>query len=206
MNESPKAVTARRWFAGVLALVILMSLVLVGSIQGVAAQSCSTQYKVQSGDTLSSIAVKYNTTVEAIAAANSLTSPYQIYVGQTLCIPAGASVSATGTVSSSSSSTSNKPGVTITPNGFYVVTVKTTKMAKNTPYYVRLYSGNNRPVGQGIRLGTIRTDKNGDATKSFGIPVKFYDKNALKWGKFATICLKNPWNDASNCQTLYMYP
>ena len=204
MNENPKAVTARRWIAGALAVAIFVSMVLVGSIQGVAAQSCSTQYKVQSGDTLSSIAVTYNTTVEEIAAANSLTSPYQIFVGQTLCIPAGASTQVTGTVSATSTAT--KSGVTITPSGLYLVTVKVTKMAKNTPYYFRLYSGSSRPIGQGTRLGTIRTDKNGNATKSFGIPTRFYDKNALKWGKFANFCLKNPWNDASHCQALYMYP
>lgn len=204
MNENPKAVTARRWIAGVLAVAIFMSLVLVGSIQGVAAQSCSTQYKVQSGDTLSSIAVKYGTTVEEIAAANNLTAPYQIFVGQTLCIPVGSSVQPTGTVSSTS--TASKNGITITPSGLYVVTVKASKMAKNTPYYVRIYSGHTRPAGQGTRLGYLRTDKNGDGTKSYGIPVKFYDNTAKKIGKYITICLKNPWNDAVHCQALYMYP
>ena len=203
MNENPKAATTRRWFASGLALLILLSLLFIGSIQGVAAQSCSTQYKVQSGDTLSSIAVKYGTTVEEIAAANNLTAPYQIFVGQTLCIPAGTSVEATGTVSSTPSS---KTGITITPSGLYVVTVKASKMAKNTPYYVRIYSGHTRPTGQGTRLGYLKTDKNGDGTKSYGIPVKFYDNTSKKIGKYITICLKNPWNDASHCQAIYMNP
>jgi LysM repeat protein len=204
MNENPRAVMTRRLIAGMLALMVMLSLLLGSSIQAATAQSCSTQYKVQSGDTLSSIADKYGTTVQALAAANSLTDPYQIYVGQTLCIPAGATVSSTGTVSSTSASTT--PGFTVTPSGMYVVTIKTNKMAAKTPYYVRLYSGRTRPMGQGTRLGTIKTDKNGNATKSFGIPSSFYDKNAQRWGKYATYCLKNPWNDASNCQTIYMLP
>jgi len=45
-----------------------------------------TNYVVQPGDTLFSIAVRFGTTVEAIKAANGLTSDL-IYVGQTLRIP-----------------------------------------------------------------------------------------------------------------------
>jgi spore germination protein YaaH len=204
MNDNPRAVMTRRWVAGALALLVMLSLLLGSSIQAATAQTCSTQYKVQSGDTLSSIADKYGVTVQALAAANSLTDPYQIYVGQTLCIPAGATVVSTGTVSSTSASTT--PGFSVTPSGMYVVTIKTNKMSKQTPYYVRLYSGNRRPLGMGTRLGTIKTDKNGNATRSYGIPSSFYDKNAQRWGKYATFCLKNPWNDAQSCQTIYMTP
>ncbi|MBI5302744.1 MAG: LysM peptidoglycan-binding domain-containing protein [Chloroflexi bacterium] len=46
----------------------------------------STTYVVRAGDTLYSIARRYNTSVEAIMAANRL-SNYNIYVGQTLIIP-----------------------------------------------------------------------------------------------------------------------
>lgn len=45
------------------------------------------KYTVKSGDTLYSIARKYNTTVAKIAAANKIPSPYIIYVGQVLVIP-----------------------------------------------------------------------------------------------------------------------
>jgi LysM repeat protein len=44
-------------------------------------------YVVQPGDTLYSIAVRYNTTVEALMVANNLSSPHLIYVGQTLKVP-----------------------------------------------------------------------------------------------------------------------
>lgn len=48
---------------------------------------CTTYY-VRPGDTLSGIAWRYGTTVQAIMAANGLTNPNYIYVGQKLCIPA----------------------------------------------------------------------------------------------------------------------
>ncbi|MGI6588716.1 MAG: peptidoglycan-binding protein [Peptococcia bacterium] len=48
------------------------------------------QYVVQAGDTLSSIAQKFGTTVEAIARANNITNPNLIFVGQVLTIPGAA--------------------------------------------------------------------------------------------------------------------
>lgn len=44
-------------------------------------------YRVQTGDTLSSLASEFGTTVEEILAANGLTDPNAIQVGQTLLIP-----------------------------------------------------------------------------------------------------------------------
>ena len=49
--------------------------------------SPSVTYTVQIGDTLYAIAVKYQTTVQAIAAANNITNPNLIRVGQVLKIP-----------------------------------------------------------------------------------------------------------------------
>ncbi|KIQ62407.1 muramidase [Kitasatospora griseola] len=46
-------------------------------------------YTVKSGDTLSGIAVKFNTTVSALAAANGISDPNKIYPGQVLKIPTG---------------------------------------------------------------------------------------------------------------------
>lgn len=49
----------------------------------------STTYVVRPGDTLSSIARRFGTTVSAIAQANNIANPNLIYVGQTLAIPTG---------------------------------------------------------------------------------------------------------------------
>jgi len=44
-------------------------------------------YVVQPGDTLYSIAVRHDTTVQALVVANNLSNPNLIYVGQTLKVP-----------------------------------------------------------------------------------------------------------------------
>lgn len=44
-------------------------------------------YTVKSGDTLSKIAAKYNTTVDILAAYNGIKDPNKIYVGQVIKIP-----------------------------------------------------------------------------------------------------------------------
>ena len=46
-----------------------------------------TPYTVQTGDTLYSIAIRFGSTVQAIAQANNITNPNLIFVGQKLCIP-----------------------------------------------------------------------------------------------------------------------
>jgi len=53
-------------------------------------------YTVQSGDTLNSIAQRYGTTWSAIADANDLSNPSQIYAGQKLKIPTSEGSSAGG--------------------------------------------------------------------------------------------------------------
>ena len=52
--------------------------------------TCGTYYTVQWGDTLSSIAARYGTTVQAIMYANNITNPNFIYAGMILYIPCGA--------------------------------------------------------------------------------------------------------------------
>jgi len=49
-------------------------------------------YTVQEGDTLGSIAQAHAVSVEDLAAANSLTNPNLLYVGQTLIVPGGGPV------------------------------------------------------------------------------------------------------------------
>jgi LysM repeat protein len=64
----------------------------------------SAMYNVQAGDTLSSIANSQGVTLEALAAANNLSSPYLLTVGQQLVVPGGgtATVAAVATTDSGS--------------------------------------------------------------------------------------------------------
>ena len=66
-------------------------------------------YTVKSGDTLSAIAAKYGTTYQALASANSISNPNDIYVGQVI------KVSATATAASSQAASSTNS------NGSYTV-------------------------------------------------------------------------------------
>ncbi|HUS93710.1 MAG TPA: LysM peptidoglycan-binding domain-containing protein [Patescibacteria group bacterium] len=63
--------------------IILISFLLVSSTY------YDSTYVVQPGDTLSSIARSFNTTVSAIISANNISNPDLIYAGQSLIIPTG---------------------------------------------------------------------------------------------------------------------
>lgn len=84
-------------------------------------------YTVQQGDTLSSLATQFGTTVEEILAANGLTDPNALQVGQALIIPSllrtpQAITPASGTPAltplpgTTGPATSASPAVTFTPS------------------------------------------------------------------------------------------
>lgn len=58
-----------------------------GNIPPTAAPSANATYLVQPGDTLFSIALKFNTTIQALQQANNLSDPNALTVGQKLVIP-----------------------------------------------------------------------------------------------------------------------
>jgi LysM repeat protein len=49
--------------------------------------NCRAMYEIDTFDTLSKIAARFGTTVQALAAANNITNPNAIKAGDTLCIP-----------------------------------------------------------------------------------------------------------------------
>lgn len=49
---------------------------------------CTAMYTIQTGDTLYSISRKYNVPVSVLMEANSITNPYDLQIGQQICIPA----------------------------------------------------------------------------------------------------------------------
>jgi LysM repeat protein len=85
---------------------LLALLAALGPLANIA--SAAGTYKVEPGDSLFSIAIRYGTTVDAIMTANGLTSRSIIYVGQVLTIPSASAGQA--------SNPSSQPG-----GGSYVV-------------------------------------------------------------------------------------
>jgi LysM repeat protein len=66
---------------------LLFILILSFTVQPVSAQASGPVYIVQSGDTLSSIAVRFNILVNDLMAANPSVDPNALAVGQQLVIP-----------------------------------------------------------------------------------------------------------------------
>lgn len=107
-----------RWGRGGLMLGIALGMVAVFFVGGLGAganvafaqgycSSTSLEYDVVSGDTMSSIAARYNTTWQALASHNHVANANLIFPGQKLCIPYSwfkgkATGGQTGNVSSSS--------------------------------------------------------------------------------------------------------
>lgn len=65
-----------------------------------AAGSAGTPYRVVAGDTLSSIAARFGTSVSALASANSIANPNLIFAGQVITVPGGGAVQETASGSS----------------------------------------------------------------------------------------------------------
>jgi LysM repeat protein len=75
----------------VLVLVVVGLLVTMGAqaVWAAPSQAAPLTHVVRPGENLYRIALRYGTTVSAIAAANHISNPNRIYVGQRLVIPSG---------------------------------------------------------------------------------------------------------------------
>jgi LysM repeat protein len=79
-----KTPVLRRTLTALILALLLAALILPG-----AAQAQGVTHVVQRGETLSGIAARYGTTVQAIMSANGLSNPNFVWVGQRLAIPGG---------------------------------------------------------------------------------------------------------------------
>ncbi len=193
MSENFNEIT-RRITTGVISLVMVIVLLTVmlpkqpasAAIQTV---TCSTYHTVVSGETLSSIALKYNTTVEALATANNLKEPYTLFVGQRLCIPG--TPTSTATPTTGTSTTTKGPDFTIkaTSDPFFVE-IATVGYPARSSHFIRVFQTNNPAIAK--KLGTFRTDKQGVAKRVVKLP------RAFRNGPI-TFCLKNALTDAVQC-------
>ena len=79
----------KRLLFGIVLCTLLLALS-TGSAWAAPPASTQVVHVVRWGDNLSSLAVQYGTTIEAIMRANGLSNPHCIYAGQRLIIPCGA--------------------------------------------------------------------------------------------------------------------
>jgi LysM repeat protein len=79
------------------------------------ATTASVLYTVQAGDTLGVIAARFGVSVEAVMAANGLTNPDLIYIGQVLSIPVSGTLPPTTAPQPQPTSTPRPPAPTSTP-------------------------------------------------------------------------------------------
>lgn len=89
----------KRYLSVILSLIL--AFVVLAAVPGAASAApaataggpgCASFYRVQRGDTLYRIAVRFHTTVAALARLNGIPNTNQIYAGQSLCVCAGAEV------------------------------------------------------------------------------------------------------------------
>lgn len=185
--------------AGFSTLLVIAILAAMLPAAPVSAQSnCSKTHSVVSGETLSSIAAKYNISYLDLAQANDLKDPYTLYIGQSLCIPGTAAATATsGSSSSSSTSTasasnSKDPNFVIDIEGKFL-TVSTGNFPTQSSFFVRA-SEDRFPNMKWDKLGSIRTKKSGDVVRTFLLPRDLRDSSLL------TICVKNATTDDVLCK------
>jgi spore germination protein YaaH len=166
---------------------------LTGPVKVAVAQTCTVNHSVASGETLSSIAVKYNVDWTTIATANNLKEPYAIFVGQSLCIPDSAT-STTTTGTTTTTSTSKKPTMTFSIQGNRLY-LETSNFTKKSSWYVKIGSGPYR-VAELTKIGLHLVRKDTTTSSSFKVAKKYQD------ARYITLCLKNVRSDELRCSTI----
>ena len=181
-------------------LIIVMSIMLMVALAvGMLPQSaqaapslatCESKYTVQAGDTLTSIALTYGVDFFELADANNLKSPYEIFVGDVLCIPAGSSTSDDD--DSSSSSTSTKKWE-FTRVGDYVF-VKGSNLDKNRSYYVKV-SNALKLYSPWYKIGLFNNNDSATLTLAYKLPKHLRDNI------YVSVCTKSGTKDVVYCGT-----
>jgi LysM repeat protein len=191
LNRNPSRRLQR---AASLALTVLLSLALLAAALPQPAQAatnsnapCVTNYTVVKGDSTTSIARNFGLGWWEIAKANNLTKPYNLKVGQTLCIPpkgwAGQKVAGSMTAFAQGYK------LIITVSGFdmrYIWAVN----AKDTTGKV---AGN-------YKVGQMVIPANTKMTQVFLLPTELLN------APYLTVCLKNLTTNDKVCRYIIHFP
>lgn len=172
-----------------LVLVLALFAISLPKLNSVQAATCSTTYTVVAGDTLSAIALKYNTTVQELATANNLKEPYTLTIGQKICITGSSTTASTTPSSTTPTATSSKTFFTASFSGKFV-TIKTNNYPKKNFYSV---NGFLPYKPDKYILGYLRT------TSATSVQQTYQLHKDLRNSKRLTICLKDLVFDNAQC-------
>jgi LysM repeat protein len=194
MNEV-KTKHGRKWLYTAIGLLLVVALLATMFPATALAEEkpekveCKATYRIKTGDTLVKIATKFNIYVKAIIAANNMASPYTIYVGNSLCIPAK------NVKDSAVPKHANKVAADFTT---YVkdknLYITTTNFPQDTIFYVKV-KGDKAPGTVQSKIGLLNTSSRSNFTEVFKLPKNYQTSNQLK------VCLKNVYTNALVCRT-----
>ena len=188
INTHPYRSTTLR-LAGLLLVFAFLAGSLPQPVLAAANVTCAKYHTVASGDTLSKISVTYDVSTTELAAANNLTAPYTLFLGQRICIPGTAAT----TTTTSSSPSSKKAAYTVARDGDSLV-LNVANFPKKAVYYVKIKKGHQNTATPWTKIGVLKTKKNTDVIRSFRLPKSYYDTPLI------TVCLKQAYSDALLCQ------
>jgi LysM repeat protein len=186
------------WLAKVIVALVILALMFSAfpaPAQAAYSVKCAEKYYVVAGDTLNKVANLYGLDWQSIIDANNLSEPYNLLIGQRLCIPKATS-------SNKVKNNKDKAG-SVKPVSFYwtrtssELTVTTSSFPKNNSFFVKADDFSTSGI-QWYKLGVLRIKKDGSVSATFSLP------KDLRKAPQLTICLKNVYSDVIACKTGYI--
>lgn len=160
---------------------LVLAVIAAALPQPVAAASCMTYYTVKAGDKTGKISRNFDVKWIEIAKANNLERPYELQVGQRLCIPFKYSVSLKGNINVRSVNNLIQITAAGFPNkGSYTVKVRDVTLS----------------AGDWYKLGKLSIKKNTSSKGDYILP------KALKGAIYLEVCIKNGTTDHVVCKTV----
>lgn len=154
--------------------------------------ACKETYTVKSGDYLLKIADAYDVDWRDLAEANDLKSPYVVFVGMKLCIPAkSGSGSGSGSSGGTTSGSSGKASFSAVKSQNSLV-ITTSSFPTKSTYYVKVDDARNNRL-EWHKIGTLSTGKESAVKETFKLPDELRNSNSF------LVCLKNVYSDAQIC-------
>jgi LysM repeat protein len=194
LNSSQK----KPWWARLIVVLVILALLFSASpapAPAAAKVKCAEKYYVVSGDTLNKVANLYGLDWQSIIDANHLAEPYNLLIGQRLCIPKADK-------NNKASKNKEKAG-NAKPVSFYwkrtssELTITTNSFPKNNTFFVKVDDFSTTGI-KWYKLGVIRIKKDGSISATYSLP------KDLRKAAQLTVCLKNVYYDTIACKTGYI--